>query len=122
MFPFRRNATPRLGVEEARRLTGGDGSGSVLLDVRETSEWKAGHAPGAVHAPLSDLAAGLPLPQAARDRKLIVICRSGNRSRQAAGLLVERGVDAVDVRGGMHAWAGAGYPVVDERGRNGSIA
>jgi Rhodanese-related sulfurtransferase len=52
----------------------------------------------------------------------VVICRSGHRSQQAAKLLAERGADAVDVKGGMNAWAAAGHPVVDERGNSGSIA
>jgi rhodanese-related sulfurtransferase len=52
----------------------------------------------------------------------VVICRSGHRSQRAAKLLAERGADAVDVKGGMNAWAAAGYPVVDERGNGGSIA
>jgi rhodanese-related sulfurtransferase len=53
-------------------------SGAVLLDVREPSEWQAGHAPGARHVPLGKLEAKLGvLP---RDRQVVVVCRSGNRS------------------------------------------
>lgn len=111
-----------MSVDEARARTGGDGPGAVLLDVREKPEWKAGHAPGAVHAPLTGLVSGAALPRAARGRPLVVICRSGHRSQQAAKLLAERGADAVDVKGGMNAWAAAGHPVVDERGNSGSIA
>ncbi|MFF0333830.1 rhodanese-like domain-containing protein [Streptomyces fimicarius] len=121
MFLFNRKA-PRLSVHEARGRTGGERSESVLLDVREKPEWRAGHAPDALHAPLTGLAAGGALPASARGRALVVICRSGHRSRQAAKLLAERGADAVDVEGGMNAWAAAGYPVVDERGNSGSIA
>lgn len=120
MFPFNRR-TPRLSVGEARTRTGGERPEAVLLDVREKPEWKAGHAPNAVHAPLTGLIAGAPLPASARGRELVVICRSGHRSRQAAKILVDRGADAVDVEGGMNAWAAAGYPVVDERGNSGSI-
>ncbi|HEY9437663.1 MAG TPA: rhodanese-like domain-containing protein [Streptomyces sp.] len=121
MFLFRRGEQ-RVSVDEARARTGGDGPGAVLLDVREKPEWKAGHAPGAVHAPLTGLVSGAALPRAARGRPLVVICRSGHRSQQAAKLLAERGADAVDVKGGMNAWAAAGHPVVDERGNSGSIA
>lgn len=121
MFLFRRGQH-RISVNEAHRRTQGAGAPAVLLDVREQGEWNAGHAPGAVHAPLSLLSAGAELPSAARGRPLVVICRSGNRSQQAARLLAERGAEAVDVRGGMTAWADAGRPVVDERGNRGSIA
>ncbi|TLQ43206.1 rhodanese-like domain-containing protein [Streptomyces marianii] len=121
MFLFRRSA-PRLSVDEARTRTSGDRPEAVLLDVREKPEWQAGHAPGAVHAPLTRLAAGAALPTSAQSRPLVVICRSGHRSQQAAKLLTERGADATDVEGGMDAWAAAGFPVVDHRGNSGSIA
>ncbi|MFI7535814.1 rhodanese-like domain-containing protein [Streptosporangium sp. NPDC049376] len=109
-------------MEEAHRRTQGSDPRAVLLDVRERSEWDAGHAPGAVYAPLSGLVTGSALPQAAHGSPLVVMCRSGNRSQQAAELLRARGADAVDVKGGMKAWAAAGYPVVDGRGNNGSVA
>lgn len=116
----------RVTAREAAERTGhhpaGSAGGAVLLDVRETQEWRAGHAPGALHIPLSALAAGAPLPQEAQGRPLIVICRSGNRSQQAAELLAARGADAVDVVGGMRDWLRAGLPVVDDRGEDGTIA
>ncbi|MEU9283066.1 rhodanese-like domain-containing protein, partial [Streptomyces sp. NPDC048342] len=42
--------------------------------------------------------------------------------QQAAELLAARGTRVVDVKGGMRAWAAAGYPVVDDHGNSGSIA
>ncbi|WTN46263.1 rhodanese-like domain-containing protein [Streptomyces sp. NBC_00631] len=101
----------RLTPAEARERAD---AGAVLLDVREAGEWSAGHAPRALHAPLSALAAGAPLPSAAQDRPIVVICRSGKRSREAAALLTARGLDAVDVVGGMGAWSAAGLAVSTE--------
>ncbi|MCQ9182013.1 rhodanese-like domain-containing protein [Streptomyces sp. IBSBF 2953] len=121
MFLFRRKG-PRVKVHEAHSRTSGDRPDAVLLDVREKPEWIAGHAPGAVHVPLTKLVAGAAVPAEAQGRPLVVICRSGHRSQQAAKLLTERGVHAVDVEGGMNAWAAAGHPVVDERGNSGRIA
>lgn len=112
----------RVTVDEALRRTGGDDAGAVLPDVRERPEWDAGHAPGAVHVPLSPLVTGAALPTTVQGRPLVVMCRSGNRSRQAVALLTARGVEAVDVLGGIRAWAAAGHPVVDERGNSGSPA
>ncbi|WUC97958.1 rhodanese-like domain-containing protein (plasmid) [Streptomyces sp. NBC_00525] len=112
----------RVTVEEAHRRTHGPDAPAVLLDVRERNEWDAGRAPGAVHAPLSGLAAGAPLPRAVRGRPLVVICRSGNRSQRAVALLGARGADAVDVKGGMKRWAAAGHPVVAAAGREGCVA
>ncbi|WP_317445954.1 rhodanese-like domain-containing protein [Streptomyces collinus] len=127
---FRRDAGApgRVTVQEAAARTGHGAAhdpaaaDAVLLDVREPDEWRAGHAPRAVHLPLSELSAGAGLPAEVRTRPLVVICRSGNRSRRAAELLAARGADAVDVIGGMRAWAAAGLPVVAARSGNGTVA
>lgn len=121
LFRRGRGGPGRVSVQKAAARTG-DGGDAVLLDVREPHEWQAGHAPGAVHLALSALVAGAGLPARAQARPLVVICRSGNRSRQAADLLAARGADAVDVIGGMRDWAASGLPVVDARGRNGTVA
>ena len=103
-------------VREADRLAR---SGQVLLlDVREADEWAAGHAPTAVHLPLAD-ARPAAVPD---DRPVLAICRSGNRSGQAARALAAAGRDVRNVTGGMQAWAAAGLPVVDGTGRPGDVA
>ncbi|MFC9114463.1 MULTISPECIES: rhodanese-like domain-containing protein [Streptomyces] len=112
----------RVTVDEARSRPHGDQADAVLLDVREEPEWTAGHALGAVHIPLAELFLGATLPAEAQGRPPVVICRSGHRSSHAARLLAERGARAVDVEGGMNAWAAAGHPVVDERGNSGRTA
>ncbi|MFI6467955.1 rhodanese-like domain-containing protein [Streptomyces sp. NPDC050538] len=127
IFRRERGGAGRVSVQEAAIRTGHGGAAevptdAVLLDVREPYEWQAGHAPRAVHLSLSALAAGAGLPAEAQARPLVVICRSGNRSRQAAELLATRGAEAVDVIGGMRDWAGAGLPVVDASGGNGTVA
>ncbi len=86
-----------------------------LLDVREPHEFKDGHIPGARLVPLGDLAARLSdLPT---DREILVVCRSGNRSSRATKQLTKAGLNAVNLRGGMIGWQGAGYPV--RKGRKG---
>lgn len=85
-------------------------TGVLLVDVREPSEWSAGHAPGALHRPLGELDAR-KLPNADR---YFVICRSGNRSGRATEALVAAGLDAYNVEGGMTAWAKAGLPIVQD--------
>jgi rhodanese-related sulfurtransferase len=88
---------------------------AVLLDVRENDEWTAGHAPAAVHVPmgqvvqrLDEIAATLP------DRPVRVVCRSGARSARVTAYLIQSGWDAVNVDGGMRAWAAAGRPMVTD--------
>ncbi|MEU9719527.1 rhodanese-like domain-containing protein [Streptomyces sp. NPDC047976] len=97
-----------------------DGS-ARLADVREEDEFRAGHAPGAMFWPLSRLVEDAGLPGRENGRALVLICRSGNRSRQAARLLAERGVATVDVTGGMCAWADQGLPVQDVYGAAGTV-
>jgi rhodanese-related sulfurtransferase len=128
LFGRGRGGPARVTVREAaartqhRRTARTSGASPLLLDVREADEWLAGHAPGAVHLPLTALAAGAGLPAEAPKRPVIVICRSGRRSLKAVELLRARGVEAVDVIGGMQEWAAAGLPVVDARGGNGTVA
>jgi rhodanese-related sulfurtransferase len=94
-------------VAEARQRSQAD---SFLLDVREPAEWQAGHAPGATLIPLGQLSARLgELP---RDREIIAVCRSGNRSGVAARTLRSAGFRPVrNMSGGMIAWAKSGLPV-----------
>lgn len=87
---------------------------AVLVDVREHDEWDAGHIDGAVHLPLSEVPERLgDLPEA---ETLYVVCRSGNRSGRAAAWLNAQGIEAVNVAGGMLAWAAAGKPMTSETG------
>jgi rhodanese-related sulfurtransferase len=93
--------------------------GALLLDVRETQEWEAGHAPQARHIPLGKLIASLAsIPMG---RQIMVICRSGNRSRAAVEVLTASGHLAFNVEGGMREWAAAGGDVVTNAGTAGSV-
>ncbi|MBO3680205.1 rhodanese-like domain-containing protein [Streptomyces sp. NEAU-YJ-81] len=120
MFPQLHRGPVRLTPQQAHQQT--SASQAVLLDVRETPEWKAGHAPGALHLPLSRLITGASLPASTQGKPVVTICRSGHRSQQAAKLLAGRGVEATDVTGGMTAWARQGLPVTGEGGSSGAIA
>lgn len=101
---------------QARRLAD---AGALLLDVREPDEWRAGHAPRAQHIPLGRLTGALD--QIPPDRQVVVICRSGNRSRTATKLLITHGRNAVNVSGGMRAWQTAGLPVINAKNSAGTI-
>ncbi len=97
---------PQIDVTEAIELVAG---GAVLIDVREQDEWDAGHAPTAQLLPMSVLRDRLgELPT---DRQLLVVCHSGGRSARMTELLLGAGYDAVNVIGGMTAWAAVGGPV-----------
>lgn len=97
--------------------------GDFLLDVREDDEWQTGHAAGALHIPISEFVGRFAeLTEAApQDGRVNVICRSGGRSAQVTMYLVQQGVDAVNVDGGMQMWEALGRPVVDDKGQPGSV-
>ena len=99
------DALPQVGAGElAARLDGPDAP--LVLDVREGWEWSAGslEGRGALHVPLGELEARLD--EVPRDREVVVVCRAGGRSAQAARMLRGAGVARVaNLRGGLVAWA-----------------
>lgn len=92
-------------------------AGAVLLDVREPAEWTAGRAEGALHIPIGEVVARLPeITERAGDGPLYVLCKVGGRSAQVTAYLVQQGIDATNVDGGLHAWQDAGRPLVSDAG------
>ncbi len=76
--------------------------GAQLVDVREAHEFAAGSHPDAVSIPLSQLSHRLG--ELRRDRPVALLCRTGNRSGQAAALLAERGFPSVlNLAGGVES-------------------
>ena len=87
--------------------------GAVLVDVRETDEWSAGHVPGARHVPKSHLESRIEGAAPDRSVPVIVYCASGNRSAWAARTLIEDlGYEHVSsMTGGFTLWKDRGYEV-----------
>jgi rhodanese-related sulfurtransferase len=110
------DAVPEVGPTEARALIDG---GATLLDVREDDEWQAGHAPDASFIPLGQLTARAT--ELATGTRIVVICRSGARSERAARFLRGQGYDAINLTGGMRAWATAGLDVATDDGTPGTV-
>ena len=82
----------------------------ILIDVREQSEYDAGHIPGITLVPMSEIQNRLD--EIPTDKEVIVTCRSGNRSGQVTDFLRKNGFDNVhNMQGGIVAWEQAGYPV-----------
>ena len=85
---------------------------ACFLDVREDDEWAAGHIPGAIHLPMSQLLDRLhEIPS---DQHVIAVCRTGARSGQATAYLAQQRLSIKNLAGGMQAWAAAGRPMVSE--------
>jgi rhodanese-related sulfurtransferase len=104
--------------EAARLLEAPDREGWHFVDVREESEFAAGHVPGAVLVPRGFLEVKADLSHPKRDpwledrsRKLVLYCGGGNRSALAAKTLAEMGfVRVVSLREGWAGWTKRGYP------------
>ena len=81
-------------------------SGYIILDVRTAEEYSEKHIPGAVNVPNEIIgSAGIPeLPDKAQ--LILVYCRSGNRSKQAAEKLAKLGYTNIVEFGGIHDWTG----------------
>jgi rhodanese-related sulfurtransferase len=100
---------PAVTVQEAAALQD-DGEGALIIDVREANEYAQGRAGGAVLLPLGQL--NNRFSELPRDRKLLMVCRTGGRSSNATQFLVSQGYDnVVNVTGGMVAWHNAGLPM-----------
>ncbi len=91
-------------------------SNVVVIDVRTPGEFtgELGHIPGAILRPVQtiDQWANEAKKLREQNKKIVLVCRSGNRSGMAARTLAEMGLDSLfNVQGGMRAWNAAGLPV-----------
>lgn len=84
----------------------------VVLDVRRSDEWRAGHIPGALHMHVGDLPQRMhELP---RELPIATICRTGYRAEIAASILAASGREVIAVRQGMEEWIKRGWPALGE--------
>ena len=101
---------PRQGEVTAEQAYQLQESGALILDVRSKEEWVEVRIPGAKLIPLDELPGRLneiPL-----DVPVILQCRSGNRSQQGLGFLVNVGFsNVIEMRGGIQDWIAAGFDV-----------
>jgi len=85
-------------------------AGALLIDVRQPSELSSGRLPKAVNVPLPALEAYAD--EIDRSTPVMLVCRSGSRSRKGAKRLAALGFsDVSNVRGGITAWGRAGLPL-----------
>jgi rhodanese-related sulfurtransferase len=102
------NDIPTLNIDEAETRMQ-ENPKPYLLDVRQPGEYTQGHIPGAKLIPLDQLAnRAHKLP---KNREIICVCRTGNRSRIATRQLNEAGYQAINLKGGMIGWQQKGLPV-----------
>ncbi len=106
--PFR--AGREVSVFEAVQLI--NRQDAVVIDVRDTGEYEAGHLANAKHVAEKQLTDRLQDLEKFKSRPMIVVCHSGMRSGTAVQVLRRSGFDqAVNMRGGIGAWQQAGMPL-----------
>jgi len=81
--------------------------GWTLLDVRADDEWAGGRIAGSIHIPMDQLMQRLDEV----DDRVVCVCAVGARSARVAQFLNARGREAVNLDGGLHAWASSGRPI-----------
>ena len=95
----------QISVEEAVKIMNKE-SGYIILDVRRPDEFAAGHIPNAINVP-NEIIGTSDIPELPDKNQLILVyCRSGRRSKEAAQKLVELGYTNVVEFGGILDWSG----------------
>ena len=80
-------------------------NGAIVVDVREPSEFAAGHIIDAINLPLTQIQKG-NRDGLSKDKSYVIICQSGNRSIEASNFLSEDEFDVTNVSEGMSSWTG----------------
>jgi rhodanese-related sulfurtransferase len=103
-------ASSEIGTLEATQLM--NQGPTLVLDVRDGTEYAAGHLPRARHIPLAELEKRVEEIGKFKEKAVIVTCQSGIRSGRAAKLLKSAGFTTVyELKGGLAAWQQASLPV-----------
>ncbi|MEA2686696.1 MAG: hypothetical protein QOE93_1891 [Actinomycetota bacterium] len=85
-------------------------AGTPVVDVRELDEYVAGHVPGVIFLPMSEIVERVD--EVPADGQVYVICHLGGRSLKVVNWLRQQGIDAWSVDGGTKAWADSGREIV----------
>nr|WP_175001282.1 MULTISPECIES: rhodanese-like domain-containing protein [Duganella] len=87
-------------------------SKATVVDVREATEFAAGHLPDAKNIPLGELSKRIGELDKFKSKSVVLVCQSGARANSAAGVLAKAGfADVVNLDGGIAAWQKAGLPL-----------
>ncbi|MGN0636560.1 MAG: rhodanese-like domain-containing protein [Acutalibacteraceae bacterium] len=98
------NHYAQISQDEAKRMM--QQEDCVIVDVRRTDEYAAGHIPGAICIPNETIGEEPPAELPDKQQTILVYCRSGNRSKQAAQKLFDMGYLGIFEFGGILDWTG----------------
>lgn len=99
------NSYRQISQEEAKKMMETD-DGHVIVDVRRQDEYDAGHIPGAILIPNESIGDTQPEELPDLNQIILIYCRSGNRSKQAAQKLFDMGYTNIYEFGGIIDWTG----------------
>jgi rhodanese-related sulfurtransferase len=104
---------PQVSQSALLERSAAKGAEIVILDVRTPAEYAAGHVPGAINIPHDQLGARIEELAAARDKDIVVYCRTGRRSNTALHTLTAAGFARLaHLEGDYTAWQAAQRPIV----------
>ena len=95
----------QISQEEAKEMMARE-DGHISVDVRRQDEYDSGHIPGAILIPNESIGTEMPEDLPDRDQIILIYCRSGNRSKQAAQKLADMGYTNICEFGGINTWTG----------------
>ncbi len=95
----------QINQEKAREMMTAD-DGHIIVDVRRADEYASGHIPGAILIPNESIGTEQPDQLPDKDQIILIYCRSGNRSKQAAQKLANMGYTNIYEFGGINTWTG----------------
>ena len=95
----------QISQEEAREMMARD-DGHIVVDVRRQDEYDAGHIPGAILIPNESIGGERPAELPDLNQIILLYCRTGNRSKQAAEKLFNLGYTRIFEFGGIEEWTG----------------
>src|SRR5512142_2242395 len=106
-----KSRVPQIDIEQYRQMRAQNDAG-VLIDVREDSEWAAGHAAGAVHLGKGIIERDIEAKVPDKSTKMVLYCGGGFRSALAADNLQKMGyTNVISLDGGWKAYQASGLPV-----------
>ncbi len=114
------NSYRQIDQDTAKQMMAQD-DGHVIVDVRRQDEYDTGHIPGAILIPNEDIGTERPPELPDLEQIILVYCRSGNRSKQAAQKLFDMGYTRIYEFGGINTWSGE-ITAAEEAEMNGTPA
>ena len=78
----------------------------IFIDVRTKQEYDTGHIPNSTHISIESLESRIDEIEKYKEKKIVVYCRSGNRSSKGTKILINYGFEAMNLSGGMLQWKG----------------